>query len=214
MCPDRGPKRAWITGTSPVMTTESRGVALHCNRILGTGQPGTKSGHDRLSGAAHHLNASKRQRREPNRRFPSGTNLTASTRSLLASFPRKREPRATKTPFAAPCSRQGQALDPRLSRRRRRLRNGNHLSNSHHWHFLFVEAAKAELQAGWPGGGCRFRGHYRKRVGARRQIWTVSRAIRGRSRTASGRGRRARNCRRRCASASSDCPRSGRRRAG
>ena len=65
-----------------------------------------------------------------------------------------------------------------------------------------------------PGGDYRFRGHYRKRVGIRRQIWTASRAIRGRSRTASGRGRRARNCRRRCASASSDCPRSGRRRAG
>jgi len=36
----------------------------------------------------------------------SATNLTVSTRSLLASFPRKREPRATKTPCAA--------LDPRF----------------------------------------------------------------------------------------------------
>ena len=42
----------------------------------------------------------------------------------------------------------------------------------------------------------------------------LSRAVRERSRTAFGRARRARNCRRRCASASSDCPRSGRRRAG
>ena len=33
-CPDRGPTRAWITGTSPVMTTNSKGVA-----IRGTGQP-------------------------------------------------------------------------------------------------------------------------------------------------------------------------------
>ena len=42
----------------------------------------------------------------------------------------------------------------------------------------------------------------------------ISRAIPGRSRTAFGRGRRARNYRRRCANASSDCPRSARRRAG
>jgi hypothetical protein len=32
---------------------------------------------------------------------PSGTNLTVITRSLLASFPRKREPRVPKTPLAA-----------------------------------------------------------------------------------------------------------------
>ena len=99
-------------GTSPVMTTESRGIALHCNRILGTGQPGTKSGHDRLSSAAHHLNASKRQRCKPTQTIPGGPNLTVSARSLLASFPRKREPRATKILVCRPLFTPGAGSGP------------------------------------------------------------------------------------------------------
>jgi hypothetical protein len=39
-------------------------------------------------------------------------------------IPRTQEPRAAKTPFTA--------LDPRVSRGRRRLRNGSHLSGSYH----------------------------------------------------------------------------------
>jgi hypothetical protein len=39
-------KRAWITGTSAVMTTGRRGFGLSGNRIYGTGQPCEEPGHD------------------------------------------------------------------------------------------------------------------------------------------------------------------------
>ena len=47
-CLGRGRREAWITGTSPVMTTASRGVALHCNHIRRTGQPWGEPGDDGL----------------------------------------------------------------------------------------------------------------------------------------------------------------------
>ena len=45
-CLGRGRREAWITGTSPAMTTRGRGVALGCNHIRGTGQPWVKPGDD------------------------------------------------------------------------------------------------------------------------------------------------------------------------
>ena len=49
-CPDhrraRSRTEAWITGTSPVMTTKSRGFVLYYNRFDGTGQPWVEPGHD------------------------------------------------------------------------------------------------------------------------------------------------------------------------
>jgi hypothetical protein len=53
----------------------------------------------------------------------NGTNLTVSTRSLRASFPRKREPRATKSLFAA--------RDPHFRGADEGMRNGNHLFPVH-----------------------------------------------------------------------------------
>ncbi len=43
-----GSKRAWITGTSPVMTIWSRGSVLHCNQVRGAGQPWSRPGDPRL----------------------------------------------------------------------------------------------------------------------------------------------------------------------